>query len=49
MLTDPGALIAGFCVAADAVGIEGRPCPVRFEILPAPHERPSLPPNEAAV
>jgi hypothetical protein len=49
MLTDPGALLAGFCEAADKAGIEGWPCPVRFEILPAPHERPPLPPDEAAV
>jgi hypothetical protein len=49
MLTDPEALIAGFCEAADRAGIEGWPCPVRFESLPAPHQRPSLPPDEAAV
>ena len=49
MLTDPEALIAGFCEAADGAGIEGWPCPVRFETLPAPHDRPSLPPDEAAV
>ena len=49
MLTDLEALIASFCEAADPAGIEGWPCPVRFETLPAPHERPPLPPNEAAV
>ena len=49
MLTDPEALIAGFCEAADPAEIEGWPCPVRFETLPAPHERPPLPPDEAAV
>jgi hypothetical protein len=49
MLTDPEALLADFCAAADEVGIEGWLCPVRFETLPAPHERPSLPPDEAAV
>ena len=49
MLTDPEALIAGFREAADPAGIEGWPCPVRFETLPAPHERPPLPPDEAAV
>ena len=49
MLTDPEALIAGFREAADRAGIEGWPCPVRFESLPAPHQRPPLPPDEAAV
>ena len=49
MLTDPEALIAGRCEAADGAGIEGWPCPVRFETLPAPQDRPSLPPDEAAV
>jgi hypothetical protein len=49
MLNDPEALLADFCEAADKAGIEGWPCPVRFETLPGPHERPSLPPDEAAV
>jgi hypothetical protein len=49
MLTDPGALLAGFSDAADNAGIEGWPRPVRLETLPAPHERPPLPPDEAAV
>ena len=49
MLTDPEALLADFREAADMAGIEGWPCPVRIETLPAPHERPSLPPDEAAV
>ena len=49
MLTDPEALIGGFCQAAGPAGIQGWPCPVRFETLPAPHRRPSLPPGEAAV
>ena len=49
MLTDPGALIADFREAAGDAEIEGWPCPVRFATLPAPHERPLLPPGEAAV
>ena len=49
MLTDPEALLADFCEAVGKAGIEGWPCPVRFETLPAPHDRPSLPPDEAAV
>jgi len=49
MLTDPEALLADFREAAAMAGIEGWPCPVRIETLPAPHERPSLPPDEAAV
>jgi hypothetical protein len=49
MLTGPEALIAGFREAADPAGIEGWPCPVRCETLTAPHERPPLPPDEAAV
>jgi hypothetical protein len=49
MLADPEALLAGFYEAADKAGIEGWPCPVRVEALPAPHDRPSLSPDEAAV
>ena len=49
MLTDPDALLSGFREAADKAGIDGWPCPVRIETLPAPHQRPSLPPDEAAV
>jgi hypothetical protein len=49
VLTDAEALIAAFCAAADKAEIEGWSCPVRFESLPAPHDRPSLPPNQAAV
>lgn len=49
VLTDPEALLAGVREAADPAEIEGWPCPIRFEALPAPHERPVLPPDEAAV
>jgi hypothetical protein len=49
MLTDPGALLTGFREAAGTTGIDGWPCPIRIETLPAPHQRPSLPPDEAAV
>jgi len=49
MLTDPDALLSGFGEAVGRAGIDGWPCPVRVETLPAPHQRPSLPPNEAAV
>jgi hypothetical protein len=49
VLTDPAALIADFSEAADKAGIESWPCEIRIEMLPAPHERPPLPPDEAAV
>jgi hypothetical protein len=49
MLIDPDALLSGFREAAGCAGIDGWPCPVRVETLPAPHQRPSLPPDEAAV
>jgi hypothetical protein len=49
MLTDLDALLSGFREAADKAGIDGWPCPVRVETLPAPHQRPSLPPDQAAV
>jgi len=49
MLTDPEALLGGFREAAGRAGLQGWPCPVRFEILPAPHQPPALPPDEAAV
>ncbi len=49
VMTNPDVLIAEFGEAAAKAGIVGWPCPLRFEILPAPHEKPVLPPGEAAV
>jgi hypothetical protein len=48
-MTDLDALLADFGEAAGRAGIEGWPCAVRVETLPAPHRRPALPPGEAAV
>jgi hypothetical protein len=48
-MTDPEALIAEFSDAATRARIEGWPCPVRPQVLPAPHLKPSLPTGEAAV
>jgi hypothetical protein len=49
MITDPDALIVEFSQAAVKAGIEGWPCPVRPQALPAPHRKPPLPAGEAAV
>jgi hypothetical protein len=48
-MVDPSVLIAEFGDAAAKVGIEGWPCPLRFEVRPAPHQKPVLPPGEGAV
>ena len=42
-------LVVEFGEAAAKAGIEGWPCPVRPELLPTPHRKPSLPMDEAAV
>jgi hypothetical protein len=49
MITDPDILITEFGEAAAKAGIEGWPCPLRSETLPAPHMKPVLPPGEAAI
>jgi hypothetical protein len=49
MMLDPGVLIAEFGDAAAKVGLKGWPCQLRFEALPAPHQKPVLPPGEGAV
>jgi hypothetical protein len=49
MMVDPDLLIAEFGDAAAKVGIEGWPCQLRSETLPAPHQKPMLPPGEGAV
>jgi hypothetical protein len=48
-MTDPDILIAEFGEPAAKARIEGWPCPLRSETLPAPHEKPVLPPGDAAV
>jgi hypothetical protein len=48
-LPSPSRLIAEFGDAAAKVGIEGWPCQLRSEALPAPHQKPMLPPGEGAV
>jgi hypothetical protein len=49
VMTDPAALIADFSDAAGKVGIAGWPCPIRLESTSAPHQKPRLPPGQAAV
>jgi hypothetical protein len=48
-MVDPKVLIAEFGHSAAKVGIEGWPCQLRSEVLPAPHQKPTLPPGEGAV
>jgi hypothetical protein len=49
MLTDPEAIVAEFAAAASIARVEGWPCKIRAEILPAPHQYPRLPPGFGAV
>jgi hypothetical protein len=42
MLTDPDILIADFSAAADQLGIDGWPCRLHGELLPAPHRHTGL-------
>ena len=49
VMVDPGVLIAEFGDAATRVGLEGWPCQLRSEALPAPHQKPVLPHGEGAV
>ena len=49
VMTDPVGLISGFSEAAAKAETPGWPCPLRFEVKPAPHERPRLPHGEGAV
>jgi hypothetical protein len=48
-MTDPDSLIAHFGVDAMKAGIDGWPCPLRSEVLPAPHRPTSLPAASTAV
>jgi hypothetical protein len=48
-MTDADSLIAHFGEDATKVGIDGWPCPLRSEVLPAPHRPSTLPPGSAAV
>jgi hypothetical protein len=49
MLTDPAVLIAEFSAAVEELGLDGWPCGLRGEALPAPHRQPALPPGSGAV
>jgi len=49
MLTEPDVLIADFSAAADQLGIDGWPCSLRGELLPAPHRQTGLQPGFGAV
>jgi hypothetical protein len=49
MMIDAELLISEFRADAAEARIEGWPCPLRGETLPAPHEKPVLPVGEAAI
>jgi hypothetical protein len=49
VLIDPDMLVTEFASAADDAEISGWPCPLRTELLPAPHMPPSLPATYGAV
>lgn len=42
MLTEPRTLVTDFASAASAAGLEGWPCDIATEVLPAPHRPPVL-------
>lgn len=46
---DPAVLIAEFSAAVGELGLDGWPCGLRGEVLPAPHRQPALPPGSGAV
>ena len=49
MMADPEVLMNDFAEAAAAAAINGWPCPLRSEMLSAPHRPPPLPAGSAAV
>ena len=49
VLIDPEALVTDFAVSADKAAINGWPCRLRTEVLPAPHAPPVLPAGHGAV
>lgn len=49
MLTDPAVLIGDFSAAAGELGIDGWPCGLHGEVLPAPHRQAALWPGFGAV
>ncbi len=49
MMMAPELLVSEFKADAARARIEGWPCPLRWETLPAPHQKPVLPAGEAAV
>jgi hypothetical protein len=48
-MADPEGLIAEFAVDAAKAGIDGWPCAIRSQVLPAPHRPTALPAGSAAV
>lgn len=49
VMGNPDELVADFDNAARTAGVAGWPCPLRIEILRAPHRQPMLPDGLAAV
>lgn len=49
MMIAPELLVSEFRADAARTRIQGWPCPLRWEMLPAPHQKPVLPVGEAAV
>jgi hypothetical protein len=49
MLSDPKALVRDFAAAASAAAVEGWPCEIGTEVLPAPHRHAALPTGYGAV
>jgi hypothetical protein len=49
MMIDLDILVADFTASADGAGVDGWPCPLRTQILRAPHVQPALPDGHGAV
>lgn len=49
VIVQPDSLVSEFAEAASMAQIAGWPCPIRHDVLAAPHRQPSLPPGFAAV
>jgi hypothetical protein len=49
MMLDPGTLLADFAMSAKHAAVDDWPCPLRTDVLRAPHSPPALPPGYGAV
>ena len=48
-MIDPDTLLSDFAASANHAAVDGWPCPLRADVLRAPHSPPALPPGYGAV